>query len=460
MWSDDAELTIPSLFDLTARIHRSAESSTSGLAVFPVITLPSDLSHLPEYYALLTHEVGHAVDAAFGFTLRILEELSPPRHKNYWIAWMREIVADAAGVTLSGEAFALAWWRFVRPMSPKTDLTYSDSYPPVSLRLAFLRSMLESRGNLAPAIPAYLPTETPLMHAHYQELKEDFKSAVLPLLEKVIFSAVPLSPEDESFTRDSARHAQGEGGISWLQREFRLLPSVLTQAISGEPEFRTWDALQPWIEEFRQQNAGLLPDWQSQASSGWRFTKDFLPTLRPTLVGPDGVTKTPPPLLLLTHSRIALLGATQKWLLSALKDTASHRDAPWQSMDLYFASDILLESVEYYEEEGKRRQFTDVLRERDESLAGLKDFFQSNSGCCGKVSFWFFDGPPVFGSFWDWDGRGGRIHISAQLAGINLSKCPSIDHLWLQDTASYTYNQYSNYLATVKSRAEPIWRSE
>lgn len=456
MWNDDAGLTIPSLFDLTARINRAPESSTSGLAVFPVISLPADLSRLPEYYALLTHEVGHAVDAAFGLTKRILAKLEGTRHEDYWTAWMREIVADAAGITLSGEAFALAWWRFVRPMSPKTDLTYSDPYPPISLRLSFLRQMLERRGNLEPPIPEYLPMETPLKHAQYQELKEDFGTTVRPLLGEFIFSAVPFSPDGELFTRNSALRALKNEPISWLQREFRLLPSVLTQAITGQAIFQTWNSLPIWLQDFRTQNKGALPDWQSQRTSGWSFTKDFLPTLRPTILGPDGVTKTPPKVLLLTHNKIAFLGATQKWLLAALKETARLRDEPWQQIDVYFASDNLLEFVEAYGKSGKRRSTSSLRRERDKALVGLKAFFQKNSVCCNKVRFYFFDGPPVFASYWDWNEPGGRIHISSQLAGIDISKCPAIDYIWFQDTPTFIYGQYRDYLETINKRSRFI----
>lgn len=463
MWNDDAGLTIPSLFDLTARINRAPESSTSGLAVFPVISLPADLSRLPEYYALLTHEVGHAVDAAFGFTKRILAKLEGTRHKDYWNAWMREIVADAAGVTLSGEAFALAWWRFVRPMSPKTDLTYSDPYPPISLRLSFLRQMLEGRGNLTPAIPEYLPMETPLKHAQYQELKEDFGTAVRPLLEEFIFSAVPFSPDRELFTRNSALQALKNEPISWLQREFRLLPSVLTQAITGQSKitgqslFQTWNALPNWLKDFRSQNEENLPDWQSQRTSGWSFTKDFLPTLRPTILGPDGVTKTPPKVLLLTHNKIAFLGATHKGLLAALVETAPFREKAWDRIDLYFASDSLLEYVEYYDRNnGRRRSTASLIAERDHALAGLRDFFENAPAYCREVNFLIFEGPPVFASYWDWDRPGGRIHISPQLAGIDIGKCPSIDHIWLQDTPTHIYDQYRTYLTTLEGRSRTI----
>jgi hypothetical protein len=455
MWNDDAELTIPSLFDLTARIHRSKESSTSGLAVFPVITLPGDLSHLPEYYALLSHEVGHAVDAALGLTTRILGRLADSPHKEYWNAWMREIVADAVGVALSGEAYVLAWWRFVRPMSPKTDLTYSDPYPPFSLRLAFLRLMLESRDALKPSVPDSLGTDTPLQHKLYGELREGFAQSVRPLLNEVIFSVVQSSPADEIFTRDSALEIRNKKQISWLKREFRLLPSVLTQAITGEPAFQSWKALPALLKDFRRHNKNTLPQWQSNPTSHWEFTKEFLPTLRPTILGPDGVTKTPPKVLLLTHDNIAFLGATQKWLLGALEEADPLRDGPWERMDIYFATDSLLESVEAYDG-GFRRSTASLRSERDQALAGLKDFFRKRPACCREVHFLSFNGPPVFAAYWDWDKPGGRIHISSQLAGIDISKCPSVDYIWLQDTPTFTYDQYRQYLKVVAERARVI----
>lgn len=454
MWNGDQELTVPSLFDLTARIHRAKKSSTSGLAVFPVITLPADLSRLPEYYALLSHEVGHAVDAAFGFTRTILENLEDSPLWLYWKAWMREIVADAIGVTLSGEAFALAWWRFVRPMSPKTDLTYSDPYPPIALRLSFLRKMLARRGKLT-ALPKAFPGATSINHTDYRKLDDEFGTRVLPLLDKVIFSVVPFPPGHERFTRQSARHAVKQKGISWLQKEFRLVPSVLTQAITRGPGFKTWDALMNWVKDFRTENQPRLPLWQTDPHSEWSFTREFLPTLSPTILGPDGVTKVPPGVLLITHDRIAFLGATQKWLLAALEETVRLRDKPWEQMDIYFATDSLLESVEAYED-GFRRSTSSLREERDKALADLKAFFRRRPFCCGKVHFLSFDGPPVFASYWDWDKQGGRIHISPQLPGIDISKCPAIDHIWLQDVPTFTYDQYRQSLRTISARARLI----
>ncbi|WP_038164466.1 hypothetical protein [Verrucomicrobium sp. BvORR106] len=461
VWDDDTQLSIPSLFDLTARVMRTPQSSLSGLAVFPVITLPADLSELPEYYALLSHEVGHAADAAFGITKLILAEIGKQaaglQRLDYWRAWMREIVADAAGVALSGDAFALAWWRYVMPLKRQRDLTCSNAYPPTLLRREFIRQMLASRSELAPAVPPEFPELPPGELPEYHPFKEEFAAFVLPQLQQCIFAAVPDPVAEESFVRASALAGDAlvvDAKKLWERKPLRALPSVITQAVGRVADYYSWGSLHHWHEAYKRQNN--VPGWHTQTTSNWAFTKDYLPSLRPTIMGTDGVTKFPPRVLLLNHHKIAFLGATQKWLLKALEETLLLRKEPWESMEIYFASDSLLESVEYHSPRGRRRTVRSVRHERDKVISRLKTFFQRTPRCCKRVRFYLFNGPPVFGSFWDWDQPGGRIHISSQLAGVCLSKCPAIDHIWLQDTPTFTYEQYRKCLRNIRSRSVPV----
>jgi hypothetical protein len=74
-----------------------------------------------------------------------------------------------------------------------------------------------------------------------------------------------------------------------------------------------------------------------------------------------------------------------------------------------------------------------------------------------------FDGLPTFASYWDWNERNGRIHVSSQIPGFDIRQCPATDHIWNDDAPTKTYQVYREYLkklrgnATVKSTS-PGWQ--
>ena len=70
----------------------------------------------------------------------------------------------------------------------------------------------------------------------------------------------------------------------------------------------------------------------------------------------------------------------------------------------------------------------------------------STKGWAQKWAIYEFNGPPVFASYWDWDERGGRIHISPALLGTVIGECPASDHLWCQETATDHYRKYVKHL--------------
>ena len=71
IWGPDADLPIPSLFKTRPKHVSRGES----LGEFPLICLPQHIARTPEFWPLLSHEVGHAVDTALGLTTQICKRI-------------------------------------------------------------------------------------------------------------------------------------------------------------------------------------------------------------------------------------------------------------------------------------------------------------------------------------------------------------------------------------------------
>lgn len=186
----------------------------------------------------------------------------------------------------------------------------------------------------------------------------------------------------------------------------------------------------------------------------------MLPTLRAPLLGPDGVTKYPPIVLLAAHHRIRFVGSTNKWLANAIKTALLLREGrPWERIDVFFASDELLLQVERYDESSNEKWSHErLIAERDEHLKNLKDLFQANHNLIEKAVFRLFDGPALFASYWDSDARYGRIHVSTQLLGMDIGKCPATDHLWLHEDPTPAYRSYQKHLRALEKAAREVFR--
>ena len=104
---------------------------------------------------------------------------------------------------------------------------------------------------------------------------------------------------------------------------------------------------------------------------------------------------------------------------------------------LFFASDSLLKQVEYGE--------FDSVQHRDESRAEIEQSLRTKNWA-KNWTIYEFNGPPLFASYWDWDARGGRIHISAALLGTVIGECPATDQIWIQESPTEEYKKYVKHL--------------
>ena len=436
IWAPDAELPIPSLFQTQpSRVDRQEK-----LAYFPVICLPGQMARSPEYFPLLSHEVGHAVDYYRSVTASILKEVKDTPLKKYWSAWMREIVADTIGLTLSGEAFIVALHRYLNVLSPLVEISDSNAYPANKLRLALLGCLLKRFHSGDSAVRELIPSDDQVSDINTTALNllKEFRKSVAPILANHIFKKKSDWNKERTTTERIAGELLSGTLVIWPKAPFRLMASVIAMAQRNWSTDKRFDSFEKFRELHGSVKSDEKPDWVGGKSS-WDFKEELLPSLRPTMLGTDGRFKVPPLILMTTYQRIAFVGATN-WQLheSLTKAFAARGGQPWEELRIFFATDKLLSQVEY--EKG-----TDAVSDRDKARALL--WRELNKEKWAKEWFLYdFDGPPVFASYWDWGSKGGRIHLSPALLGTIIGKCPAADHIWYHDTPTDHYQMYVSHL--------------
>jgi len=436
VWAPDAKLPIPSLFKVTPKRVDRGES----LPPFPLICLPGHLAQSPEYLPLLSHEVGHAVDYSKRFTETILEEIKAATYLRYWTAWMREIVADSIGITLSGEAFIEALKRYLDQLTPFDEVSTANAYPANLLRLAFAGAMAKQCDADWIDDAGCIPRDDQVrgLNRTAIALLNEFRSTVIPSIAKNIFTVNTNWKDEGAKVRQLAERLANSDKRKWTLNAFRLTPSAVIIAqricLKNNKPFDTFHCLR---DLHKSVPAKKRPKWVKGGAS-WMFSEDYLPTLRPTFLGIDGKFKVPPVLLLTTHQKVAFVGATNWQLCSKLAEAFEARGhVQWESLTFFFARDSLLKQVEY----GK----FDSVKHRDDSRAEIEQGLRTKNWA-KHWNIYEFDGPPLFASYWDWDVRGGRIHISAALLGTVIGECPATDQIWIQESPTEEYKKYVKHL--------------
>ena len=355
---------------------------------------------------------------------------------------MREIVADSVGLMLSGEAFLIALYRYLNQLTPLVEVSTSNAYPANVLRLAFVGEFIAYKTELPldSSIAELIPGDKQVrgLNRTATQLLSEFRERVLPVIAHNILNSNPDWPHEQQAVRDLSAKLVEQKKVTWPDLPFRLMPSVIAVVqhcfITEKNRF---DTFKHFRNLHRSVPSKRRPNWIG-GETNWNFTEEYLPSLRPTLLGADGNFKVPPLLLMITHQKIAFVGATNWQLCDKLEEAfEARKQVPWNELHLFFASDDLLKSVEYGE--------FDARQHRDDSREKLTGQLNAQRWAL-KWAIYEFNGPPVFASYWDWDERGGRIHISPALLGTVIGECPASDHLWCQETATDQYRKYVKHL--------------
>jgi len=461
VWVADALLPMPSFFrSEPGYVKRGPAKDVRDrpMAYFPVICLPAAVTRMPEYLPLLAHEVGHAVDDACRLIEQVLTRLSTSAHQEYWQAWMREILADFIGVAVSGEAFAMALYGYVRGLSVSETITTSSAYPGMSLRLAFLADIVRGFGRpQSPVVELLTPVRS--LGPTGKELLAEFCNIVLPVLADVC----EVNPNAWCHTQEqidslaaSTLTARGQTEIpnQLSGIPFCLLPSIITVAGYSEPSFNAQESFR-WLHAAKSAAGG--PDW-IQTAANWQFSMQTLPALRPTIVAANGQTKIPPEDLLVHFNHIAFVGATNGQLAKQIETAFARRKAPWNSLEFYFLNDAELDKVERDTEfPMSRQQLTEMLIiERNDAIAALRTLRNTLKLATSMSGYLVADSRMLFGAWFDWHEPGGRVHVSSQLLGTDLRRCPSQDFVWQNSSAAPAYVRYVRHLEELRKRSTPL----
>jgi len=122
----------------------------------PIIGMPWPQLKQAALVVTLAHEVGHAVDEDFGVGAAVdaaiggLGQTLGERGKA-WLAWRRELFADAYGVLCAGPAHLIALSDYLLTKedvvrAERVDLKQPGKYPPRQLRILFNARLLEAIG--------------------------------------------------------------------------------------------------------------------------------------------------------------------------------------------------------------------------------------------------------------------------------------------------------------------------
>jgi hypothetical protein len=476
VWVADAALPMPSFFQRTPDLvsRGTGNASDKSLTWFPLICMPTVLTRMPEFLPLLAHEVGHAIDDAQGLSRQVLEKLPESSDREYWQAWIREMLADLIGLMESGEAFLLALNAYLKFMSTSNSVSRSCSYPPVSLRFAFLTAAVHALGRRrSPALAQMMFPAVEGLTA--KRLQLEFTRDVLPVMLHVI-DAKPEAWLDEQKTLHRILRTYQPSTGHWPPRaikslqglRFSLIPSLycLLALIDGEfsttsnsgsgtrnslTTFRTIHALR---SERGDQPTGF------QNSSQWQFSVSTLPALRATVLAANGMSKIPPAELLIRYERIAFVGATNSQLADKLHTAFAARNRqPWSSLEFFFLEASELPNVERESDPPATREelHSTLVAEQDRSIAELKALV-AEGVAESAVLYRYTNRTMLFGAWYDCDKPGGRIHISTQLHGTDLRKCPSQDLVWHDSVPTAAFAQYVRHLQETRRRSIVIYQ--
>jgi hypothetical protein len=471
VWVADAALPLPSFFQRTPELvsRGTGNASDKSLTWFPLICMPTVLTRMPEFLPLLAHEAGHAIDEAQGLSRQVLERLPELIDPEYWQAWIREMLADLIGLMESGEAFLLALDAYLKFMSTSNSVSSSSSYPPVSLRFAFLLSAVHSLGRSRSPVLSRM-TFPAVVGLTAKRLLSEFTNTVLPVMLQVI-AAKPETWLDEQKTlirvlrtyQPLTGHWSLRGTQSLLELRFSLIPSLYSLlALSGgrlSLPSECGNGSQSSLKSFRTIHAlrsqrGDQPNGFQNASQ-WQFSISTLPALRATILAANGMTKIPPAELLIRYERMSFVGATNSQLADKLRRAFAARNRqPWLSLEFFFLEASELSNVERESDPPVSQEELNsiLLAEQDRGIAELTALI-AEGVAESAVLYRYGNRTLLFGAWYDCDKPGGRIHISTQLYGTDLRKCPSQDLVWHDSVPTAAFSQFVRHLQEIRRRA-------
>lgn len=433
---------------------------TQSRLPFPLVLMPRYPISAVASLCLIHHEIGHNIDADLGLSDALRPELearleaaqTPPQLIDTWLEWLEEVVADAFGTLLAGQAYAFEMAGWAAALGDDVGLS-SRTHPYPSLRVALSRRLLAlvlgpSRGSLGSA--SGVPESKAISDRFGQQV---------PLVARALFEA-PLGPlggasladlapavarDDRAVELGAAALARGIG-LGLKELPLRLFPAAACVAVNVHGA----------SAEAVGEELFAIASHPSRGHTAVPFSEDrYRETTLRDAVAPlldeerDGL-KLPPPGLFARVRRVSFVGATNEGLPKLFgnylsSDSGGTRKA---RLEVFFLGAETLEKLA-----GGGRDTRDVLQEgrmaRDALTPALLDQVAE------EWALYEHDEPYFFASYWDAEGPGGRIHVSAHGWGQDIKRAPSHDYTWPLSAASpeRSYRFYRDSLSALRARA-------
>lgn len=428
----------------------------------PVVLLPPDQLAAPWHWPALYHELGHDLDHEYGLepclAAALRQELPraglPPRRVEAWAGCARELVADAIGLVIGGEG--LAWSLSLVLHGGFLNQAAFGVYPPPLVRLELAAALLELLGAGSAELLAHLrgiadgAAVGPTLRACLAGPRGDVGTVARVLLDSSIEA---LGGRTLATLGDPA----GEGSrirdlATWLAEgcvppaaALHLLPSAAARAAC-----RPGADLAALAERFeRHLRQAELPEWVVP-SEQWELYNERVRRWLPTIVDdPADPYKRPPVELMAASQRIAFVGGTQHQLAGALQRAFELRgERKWALLEVYLVEGEALAAMAFGETTA-----ADLERRRAQSLADLLPLL---GDLAEEWAVYSHAQPFLFASYWDWEQPGGRIHVSPQIWGLDIGRCPALDYTWPAGPEPVEYAKYRQGLDELRRRARRV----
>lgn len=392
MWRRDLRLPVPSLAGFE-----------SLRLPFALIVVPSDHLRLPWRLATVAHEVGHALDAAFGLGARARAACAARKGAKEldrrWLGdWLGELVADLVGLAGVGPVFGDVLRFVVQGLaSPSAD--GDRSHPPLAQRLALLRAAWSVLGGVEDRLEDVDAA-----------IAEDARALVGP-------DVMGLAPV---LRRGPAGGSWGELPRRALEAAGGVVGGKGAEPTGEEAEARGWSVFQPPPE--------LAPHPGQETLAALRsFWISRVPRLAPTSLELTGsMLKRPPPALFGEYEELFLVGATHRSLIGALEAGLVARGGrKWRRIEVFFLGrDEDLPRIY----EGEKTDFVpirnEVRRRLPEALAGVAEqSFVGNHPSCTLFASFLYQPPEPGLEPARW-----YVHTSAAVWGQSIAVAPSADY--------------------------------
>ena len=400
--------------------HRTSDSTTLP---FPVVFAPPYPEAAVSALSVLHHEVGHNLDHALQITEELapqLEARAPEGDRPGWPSWTREVVADALGTLLAGTGLGrelLKW----RALYPGRDGGRSHAHPPLLARGALCCHWLIELG-----LPVDDPTMADLVAARDEHAAGSAHGAALVRDLAALVLTHPLRALNGGALRDLARalardHARAVAAARLDDAPLDDVPDRLWPLVAALSVERGADDAQVARSMMRRSAARTRTGASAQA---WLVQADLLSAARPTVIDYRVGWRKVPPVELIARARdVTFVGAINDTLPQLLAKARDLAGRCLESLTIYFLHADAVRAM------APAPADADAHVERGRQARGSLDD-QLLASVAARWEILEFDRPYFFGSYFDADQPGGRIHVSSHGWGQDIKDAPAIDYVW------------------------------